>query len=58
MRIRTILTVIFLVGMKEDLGLYGNQLNYAQTVYSVACLIGIMPIQMLLTRVHPRYLIP
>lgn len=44
--------------MKEDLGLYGDELNYANTVYSVASMIAIMPIQMLLTRVHPRYLIP
>lgn len=44
--------------MKEDLGLYGDELNYALTTYSVACMIAIMPVQLLLTRVHPRYLIP
>jgi len=45
-------------GMKEDLGLLGNELNYAQTTYSVACIFAVLPVQMLLTRVHPRYLIP
>ncbi|WWC72333.1 uncharacterized protein I206_106295 [Kwoniella pini CBS 10737] len=55
---RANLNSAFVSGMKEDLHLYGNELNYAQTVYSVACLIAVMPIQMLLTRVQPRYLIP
>jgi ACS family pantothenate transporter-like MFS transporter len=55
---RANLNSAFVSGMKEDLGLYGNELNYAQTTYSVACLLAVMPVQMLLTRVHPRILIP
>ncbi|KAJ7117986.1 major facilitator superfamily domain-containing protein [Mycena crocata] len=55
---RANLNSAFVSGMKEDLNLYGNELNYAQTIYSLCCLLAVMPIQMLLTRVHPRILIP
>ena len=44
--------------MKEDLGLYGNQLNYMQTCWTVGYVIGEIPSNLLLTRVRPRYWIP
>ncbi|PYI23927.1 pantothenate transporter [Aspergillus violaceofuscus CBS 115571] len=48
----------FVSGMKEDLGLYGNQLNYMQACWTVGYVIGEIPSNMLLTRVRPRYWIP
>ncbi|RMZ86880.1 hypothetical protein DV736_g5894, partial [Chaetothyriales sp. CBS 134916] len=41
----------FVSGMKEDLGLYGNQLNYMQSLWTVGYVIGEIPSNMLLTRV-------
>lgn len=43
---------------KEDLGMYGNQLNYIQACWTVGYVIGEIPSNMLLTRVRPRYWIP
>lgn len=44
-------------GMKEDLSLYGNELNYANAVWSAAYVIGQVPSNMLLTRVNaPLYI--
>lgn len=48
----------FVSGMKEDLGLYGNQLNYMQTCWTVGYVIGEIPSNMILTRIRPRYWIP
>ncbi|PWY81657.1 pantothenate transporter [Aspergillus sclerotioniger CBS 115572] len=48
----------FVSGMKEDLGLYGNQLNYMQACWTVGYVIGEIPSNMLLTRIRPRYWIP
>ncbi|KAJ5453526.1 uncharacterized protein N7458_004482 [Penicillium daleae] len=48
----------FVSGMKEDLGLYGNQLNYMQTCWTVGYVIGEIPSNILLTKVRPRYWIP
>ncbi|KAJ5584835.1 uncharacterized protein N7459_004635 [Penicillium hispanicum] len=48
----------FVSGMKEDLGLYGNQLNYMQTCWTVGYVIGEIPSNLILTRVRPRYWIP
>ncbi|EYE99600.1 putative MFS transporter Liz1/Seo1 [Aspergillus ruber CBS 135680] len=48
----------FVSGMKEDLGMYGNQLNYIQACWTVGYVIGEIPSNMLLTRVRPRYWIP
>lgn len=33
----------FVSGMKEDLGLYGNQLNYMTTCWTVGYVIGEIP---------------
>ncbi|KAJ5227578.1 uncharacterized protein N7469_007584, partial [Penicillium citrinum] len=48
----------FVSGMKEDLGLYGNELNYMQTCWTVGYVIGEIPSNILLTRLKPRYWIP
>ncbi|KAH1720789.1 hypothetical protein KXX40_001939 [Aspergillus fumigatus] len=48
----------FVSGMKEDLNLYGNQLNYMQTCWTVGYVIGEIPSNLLLTRIRPRYWIP
>ncbi|EXJ80744.1 hypothetical protein A1O3_07028 [Capronia epimyces CBS 606.96] len=52
------LTNAFVSGMKEDLGLYGNEMNYAQTTYSVVNILCIWPINLAMTRCNPRYFIP
>ena len=64
----------FVSGMKEDLGLYGNQLNYMQTCWTIGYVIGEIPCEahgrvlrapmlieianMILTRVRPSIWIP
>ncbi|KAH8809270.1 major facilitator superfamily domain-containing protein [Xylogone sp. PMI_703] len=48
----------FVSGMKEDLNMFGNQLNYMQTCWSVGYVLGGLPSNILLTRVRPSYFIP
>ncbi|KAL7417125.1 major facilitator superfamily domain-containing protein [Mrakia frigida] len=48
----------FLSGMKEDLGMYGNQLTTATSLWTAGYVIGQMPVLLTLTRVSPRYIIP
>ncbi|KAL2822478.1 major facilitator superfamily domain-containing protein [Aspergillus granulosus] len=48
----------FVSGMKEDLGMYQNQLNYMQACWTVGYVIGEIPSNMLLTRIRPRYWLP
>ncbi|KAI8958628.1 MFS general substrate transporter [Daldinia sp. FL1419] len=48
----------FVSGMKEDLGLYGNQLNYMVMCWTVGYVIGEIPSNMLLTKVRPSIFIP
>ncbi|KAI1100163.1 MFS general substrate transporter [Jackrogersella minutella] len=48
----------FVSGMKEDLGLYGNELNYMVTCWTVGYVIGEVPSNMLLTKVRPSIWIP
>jgi ACS family pantothenate transporter-like MFS transporter len=43
---------------KEDLSLYGNQLNYMTTAWTVGYVIGEIPSNILLTRVRPSIWIP
>lgn len=54
----TVTWLTILVIRKEDLGLYGNELNYMQTCWTVGYVIGEIPSNLLLTRVRPRYWIP
>ncbi|KAI9666076.1 MAG: hypothetical protein M1821_004011 [Bathelium mastoideum] len=48
----------FVSGMKEDLGLYQNQLNYLQVAWTVGYVVSQVPSNILLTRVRPSLLIP
>ncbi|KAH8195425.1 hypothetical protein TruAng_010405 [Truncatella angustata] len=51
------ITNAFNSGMKEDLSLYGNELNYANAVWSAAYVFGQIPSNMLLTRLNvPLYI--
>lgn len=44
--------------MQDDLKLYGNQLNYMQTLWTVGYVIGQIPSNLILTRVRPSIWIP
>ncbi|SCO50160.1 related to transporter protein [Fusarium fujikuroi] len=48
----------FVSGMKEDMNLFGNELNYMQTCWTVGYVIGEIPSNMLLTRIRPSIWIP
>ncbi|KAF2171450.1 hypothetical protein M409DRAFT_18567 [Zasmidium cellare ATCC 36951] len=48
----------FVSGMKEDLSLYGDQLNYMQTLWTVGYVIGQIPSNIILSRVRPSIWIP
>jgi hypothetical protein len=48
----------YVSGMKEDLGMYGKEFNYATTCFQVGTIIGGIPANLLLTRVPPRFLLP
>ncbi|WVQ82939.1 hypothetical protein IAT38_005075 [Cryptococcus sp. DSM 104549] len=48
----------FLSGMKEDLGMYGNELVTATSIWTVGYVIGQIPANLLLTRIEPRWVIP
>lgn len=43
---------------QEDLGLYGNQLNYMTATWTVGYVIGQIPSNIALTKLPPRYWIP
>lgn len=47
----SVLTYFADSGMKEDLSLYGRELNYANAVWAAAYVIGQVPSNLLLTRV-------
>ncbi|KAN0075917.1 Major facilitator superfamily domain containing protein [Elaphomyces granulatus] len=48
----------FVSGMKEDMKMYQNELNYMQTAWTVGYTIGQLPSNIILTRIRPRYWIP
>lgn len=50
----------FVSGMKEDLGMYGNQLNYANAFFAAGYVVGQIPSNLLLTRswIKPHYYVP
>ncbi|KAK8238822.1 MFS general substrate transporter [Phyllosticta capitalensis] len=48
----------FVSGMKEDLGLYGDQLNIMQTCWTVGYVIGQLPSNIVLTKIRPSLWIP
>jgi len=43
--------------MKEDLSMHGNELVTAVTIWTVGYVIGQIPVNLLLTRVPPRYVL-
>lgn len=51
------ITNAFNSGMKEELKLFGNELNYANAYWSAAYVIGQIPSNLLLTRVRAPYYI-
>ncbi|KAI0253642.1 MFS general substrate transporter [Lactifluus subvellereus] len=51
-------TNAYVSGMKEDLGLHDNQLNYITTSWTVGYIIGQIPSNMLITRIRPSLWIP
>lgn len=48
----------YVSGMKEDLGLYGDQLNWFTTFFQVGYIVGQIPSNILLTRISPRWYLP
>ncbi|KAJ4394472.1 hypothetical protein N0V93_003690 [Gnomoniopsis smithogilvyi] len=48
----------YVSGMKEDLGLYGNELNYFTTWFSVSYCIMLIPSQVIMTYVRPSWWLP
>jgi sugar phosphate permease len=45
----------YVSGMKEDLALYGNELNYFTTYFYVAYCLMLIPSQIILTYVRPSF---
>ncbi|KAI0010227.1 MFS general substrate transporter [Xylariaceae sp. FL0662B] len=48
----------YVSGMKEDLGLYGNELNWMITWFQIGYIVGQIPSQILLTKISPRWYLP
>ncbi|KAI5866535.1 MFS general substrate transporter [Durotheca rogersii] len=48
----------YVSGMKEDLNLYGNELNWMVTWFQIGYIVGQIPSQILLTRISPRWYLP
>ncbi|KAK0190018.1 major facilitator superfamily domain-containing protein [Armillaria mellea] len=48
----------YFAGMREDLGMYGNQLVHVTSFWAAGYVVGQVPSNLLLTRVSPRYVIP
>lgn len=51
-------TNAYVSGMKTDLGLHGNQLNYITTAWTCGYVIGQIPSNLLITRIRPSIWIP
>jgi MFS family permease len=45
----------YVSGMKEDLNLYGNELNYFSTYFNIAYCLMLIPSQAIMTYVRPSY---
>ncbi|KAL1966059.1 hypothetical protein VTN77DRAFT_4807 [Rasamsonia byssochlamydoides] len=54
----TNITNAYVSGMKEDLGLYGNQLNWMTTYWTIGYIIGTLPSQFVQMRVRPSRWLP
>ncbi|KUI66355.1 putative transporter SEO1 [Cytospora mali] len=55
---QTNISSAYVSGMKEDLGLYGNELNYFTTWFSVSYCIMLIPSQVIMTWVKPSWWLP
>ncbi|GAA5825866.1 hypothetical protein JCM11251_000033 [Rhodosporidiobolus azoricus] len=55
---QTNLNSAFVSGMKEDLGMFGNELTTAISIWTAGYCIGQIPSNLLLTRISPRWWIP
>ncbi|KAK9465236.1 major facilitator superfamily domain-containing protein [Lipomyces arxii] len=52
------LTYAYVSGMKEDLNLYGNRLNYINAMYEVGYCIFQIPSNIIITRIPAQYYLP
>uniref|UniRef100_A0A0W0GCK8 Putative MFS general substrate transporter n=1 Tax=Moniliophthora roreri TaxID=221103 RepID=A0A0W0GCK8_MONRR len=52
------ITNAYVSGMKEDLNLYGNELNYIVTAWTCGYVIGQIPSNLLITRIRPSIWVP
>ncbi|KAK7214696.1 hypothetical protein V2G26_002699 [Clonostachys chloroleuca] len=48
----------YVSGMKEDLQLYGNELNFFSTYFNIAYCVMLIPSQIILTYVRPSFWLP
>lgn len=48
----------FVSGMKEDLGMNGNEINLVDTAWTVGYVVGQIPSQIVLTKVRPSIWVP
>ncbi|KAI8957502.1 MFS general substrate transporter [Daldinia sp. FL1419] len=48
----------FVSGMKEDLGMNGNEINLVDTAWTVGYVVGQLPSQIVLTKVRPSVWVP
>ncbi|TPX13586.1 uncharacterized protein E0L32_006057 [Thyridium curvatum] len=48
----------YVSGMKEDLGMSGNDYNYLQTMFTVGYCLGNLPSQLIMTKVRPSVWLP
>ncbi|CAK7216287.1 hypothetical protein SBRCBS47491_002773 [Sporothrix bragantina] len=55
---RVNLTYAFVSGMEEELNFYGNQVVNATSFYTMCSCLALWPMQLIMTRVSPRYFVP
>ena len=55
---RVNVTNAYVSGMKEELGFYGNEIVHASSFYTMCNCLALWPMQLLMTRVPPRFFIP
>ncbi|RDW74886.1 hypothetical protein BP6252_06028 [Coleophoma cylindrospora] len=54
----SVTSTAYVSGMKEDLSLFGNQLNYLNTVYMVGFIVMQVPLTVWMTRLPVNYFLP
>ncbi|KAH6972066.1 major facilitator superfamily domain-containing protein [Ilyonectria sp. MPI-CAGE-AT-0026] len=55
---QTNISTAYVSGMKEDLELYGNELNYFTTYFNIGYCIMLIPSQIILTHIRPSIWLP